>query len=575
MTRRIVAEARRTQLVSTYGVGSLFPAEDESFMICGLDQWPTGRLESAEVAEPRLARSLGVAGFRGPTSGLKNGDVPVVRFPDYHFCAKCGTLKPRKMFCSDTSSECDRCGRRITPSRFVACCRKGHIEDFPYFRWVHANTEPIGDKHELAINARGRSSSLSDVIVSCSCGVPPVSMAGSFGPKGVGPCRGRSPWLPERDAEECGETLRALQRGSSNVWFPIVRSAISIPPYSERAYAMARKYWDVFSEKSGEDLRSTIASFNKPLERYNVTVDLVYDAVLELKGENGEGAARSDQEMRHEEYQALLLGHEEDSPHTQFVCLPVDLDPASSSASVLGQLSRVTRLREVRVLESFSRIVPWAPGMEADRKGQLSATPPAWLPAIEVLGEGIFLRLDTSALESWENSEFAARRIEMIERGRDIHCNPYGLPPAEPLRARELLLHSFAHAILNELSLDAGYPAASLRERLYTSPGAAGILIYTASADSAGSLGGLAAQADPDIFEAVMLSALRRARWCSADPVCVESRAGGVGGLNLATCHACLLLPETSCERFNSVLDRAVLIGLPEEPDVGFFSTLS
>src|SRR5687768_17273111 len=101
MSRRDVATARRSQLVSTYGVGSLFPAEDESFMICGLDDWPTIQ-ESAVIHEPRLARSLGVTTFRAPASGLKRGDVPVVRFPDFHFCAECGSLKERWKFCSDT-----------------------------------------------------------------------------------------------------------------------------------------------------------------------------------------------------------------------------------------------------------------------------------------------------------------------------------------------------------------------------------------------------------------------------------------------------------------------------------------
>jgi hypothetical protein len=575
VSRREVAKARRTQLVSTYGVGSLFPSEDESFMICGLDDWPTGQ-RSAEVSEPRLARSLGVATFRSPASGLPRGDVPVVRFPDYHSCAKCGSLKLRWQFCNDTSSECDKCGRRITPSRFVACCRRGHIEDFPYFRWVHADTErSSGGKHELTITTQGRSSSLSDVVIGCSCGVTPVSMAGSFSSKGVGRCQGRRPWLPEAENEPCDETLRALQRGSSNVWFPIVRSALSIPPWSDRAYALARKHWDLFNSMSVEKLQSTIEDL--PLKKNNVTAEMVLEAVLDLRGERAAAHANTDEELRREEYRALVVGHpeNENSPHAQFVCSSVDLDSSLRVASVVSQLSKVSRLREVRALESFSRIVPWTPGMETDRKGRLSVGQPPWLPAIEVLGEGIFIRLDEEELARWEATEFARDRAGAIETARDAQADAYGLPAAEPLAPRDLLLHTFAHAVLNELSLDAGYPAASLRERLYTGRDEAGVLIYTASADSAGSLGGLAAQGQAELFDAVVMSALRRARWCSADPVCVESRAGGFGGLNLAACHACVLLPETSCERFNSVLDRAVLIGLPNGPEKGFLSHLT
>ena len=116
---------------------------------------------------------------------------------------------------------------------------------------------------------------------------------------------------------------------------------------------------------------------------------------------------------------------------------------------------------------------------------------------------------------------------------------------------------------MTELSLDAGYPVASLRERVYSGEGQSGILVYTASADSAGSLGGLSAQSQPDRIWAVVQNAIRRARWCSSDPVCIESTGSGADALNLAACHACVLLPETSCERMNHVLDRATLVGRP------------
>jgi hypothetical protein len=102
----------------------------------------------------------------------------------------------------------------------------------------------------------------------------------------------------------------------------------------------------------------------------------------------------------------------------------------------------------------------------------------------------------------------------------------------------------------------------------------AGVLVYTASSDSAGSLGGLSAQSRPDRIWSVVLSAILRAGWCSSDPVCIESSNTGADALNLAACHACLLLPETSCERMNHILDRAVLVGRPGFPHEGFFSAL-
>lgn len=105
---------------------------------------------------------------------------------------------------------------------------------------------------------------------------------------------------------------------------------------------------------------------------------------------------------------------------------------------------------------------------------------------------------------------------------------------------------------------------------MYAEQDQAGVLIYTATADSAGSLGGLAALSEPRRLAAVIDSAVRRARWCTTDPVCIETTSSGINGLNLAACHACLLLPETSCEHFNVLLDRALLVGQLDHPEYGF-----
>jgi hypothetical protein len=99
-----------------------------------------------------------------------------------------------------------------------------------------------------------------------------------------------------------------------------------------------------------------------------------------------------------------------------------------------------------------------------------------------------------------------------------------------------------------------------------------GLLIYTASGDAEGTLGGLVSQGEPGRLERIVASALRRAMWCSNDPVCMESPGGGVQTSNLAACHGCILLPETSCEEGNRLLDRAMLIGTIEQGGIRFFS---
>lgn len=500
--------------------------------------------------------------------------MPTVRFPEMHFCVQCRALKPRWQFCADDRSTCRDCGGSISPSRFVACCRKGHIQDFPYWAWVHSGRNVgTGGEHTMRITARGKSSSLSDIVISCACGVPPVTLAGSFQPaslRGIANCRGLRPWLVGAEPEAgCSEQLRVLQRGSSNVWFPVVRSAISIPPWSDEAYQIARRYFRALRNTDVEQLPSQVRGVLEEGATEH-QVEAVVRAVRELRGDGDQALPQAEADLRTEEYKALLAGRPEHSPRQQFVCVDHDLSSTRPVMTALAQLADVPRLREVRALQSFSRLSPAAE--DGDCNAALSIAQMSWLPAIEVLGEGIFIRLEESRLAAWERTSFARSRVESVERAVEAGASEGSWSDQLSISARGLLLHSLAHVLIRELSLDAGYPEASLRERLYTAENQTGVLIYTATADSAGSLGGLSAKSVPRAFESVLSSALHRAQWCTNDPVCVEAHWTGVGGLNLAACHACMLLPETSCERFNSLLDRASLIGLPGEEALGFFS---
>jgi hypothetical protein len=136
-----------------------------------------------------------------------------------------------------------------------------------------------------------------------------------------------------------------------------------------------------------------------------------------------------------------------------------------------------------------------------------------------------------------------------------------------------------AHMVISQLVFECGYSAASLRERLYISADEkapmAGILVYTAAGDTEGTLGGLVRLGRPSRLAPIMSRALSRASWCSADPVCSENLGGqGSRRTNLAACHACILLPETSCETINHGLDRAMVIGTPDDRERGLMASL-
>jgi hypothetical protein len=240
----------------------------------------------------------------------------------------------------------------------------------------------------------------------------------------------------------------------------------------------------------------------------------------------------------------------------------------------------VKRLREVRALQSFTRVEMPDPATASTRRAAVATENTAWLPAIEISGEGVFLTIDPQLLQEWENRPGPIRRggrirdnhTELLRRRAKAAGAARALTEVHsPIRPRYVLLHTLAHVLINEWSLDSGYPAAALCERLYVDDDMAGVLIYTATSDSAGSLGGLVAQGEHRKLHESLESALERARWCSQDPPCIESEASGVDSLNLAACYACVLLPETSCETNNVFLDRALLVGTPDDPSVGFF----
>jgi hypothetical protein len=328
-----------------------------------------------------------------------------------------------------------------------------------------------------------------------------------------------------------------------------------------------RKFHDADPDASAEALASV---FKAPP---GCTKDDVRDAIVRMRNPALTMHRPSERELRAEEYKALTNGSDDKDFADQFLCEQIDVS-ATDLPDLIAQVSRVGRLREVRALTGFTRVLPSSPGNDDAIAPLVEGGQPEWLPAVEVLGEGIFIRLQEKLLQDWARSGFAVERERLILHSAAMSETAGRLAGASDTSARTLALHSLAHILVEELSLTGGYPTASLRERVYDEEGQAGILVYTASADSAGSLGGLAAQSDARRFSATLASGIRRARWCTADPVCIEATSSGVSGMNLAACHACLLLPETSCERFNLTLDRACLIGLPDRPAAGLFGDL-
>ena len=601
---------RRSQLISTYGIGAIIDLEKGSFMPMGLEDWEYAtRRPSLTVHEPRLEAMLGVDHFRlGPIAKSVPGSravdarstAPAVRFPEWHECPKCHRIgrenEPFELAADGSRLRClAHSGRAVytTPVRLVIACEKGHLSDFAWQWWAHrSRDEGVCDNPSLYLTSQGRSASLGDLSVECrSCATgdkrTSQSLGGSFGAEALRDysCSGFRPWLRDRQ-DNCDARVRTLQRGASNIHFPTVCSALSIPPASESAMQIVDEMRDTMDAVPEETIPKILEGV---AGRYNIAVEPLLVAWRKLKDAQSGLTGLTEKVARSDEYAALSADRNDQALGNvvpQFRNAVVE--PHVTLRQWFDLTGGVSRLREVRAIAGFTRMNLYPVQAEdvsaAIAQGHispLSKTPRNWLPAAEIRGEGIFLRFDTAAVDSWvdANPGVTLRASQIDGEGAEAADRRGGV--WEPhITPRLLLVHSFAHAFIRQISVECGYSTSALRERLYvseaegTSPATNGVLVYTGSPDSEGSLGGLVRLAEPDMLKPLIDRTLAAAQWCGSDPVCLETEPSRNGErLNGAACHCCMLLPETACEKFNRELDRAVLIGAADGSFSGFFQT--
>jgi len=604
-----VGQVRRSQAITTYGVGAIVDMEAGSFMPMGLEDWDSQisaeRRNAAIIYEARLQAQLGVDHFRLPPVTEEIADdrgkvdarsaIPVIRFPEWHECPKCHRLgkegDPFEISADGNRLQCVGCGHMDSnPVRFIVACHRGHAADFPWEWWAH-RSRPGGicGHPVLFLQSRGQSASLADLFVKCrneGCGASQSLGDAFLGETFYGQkCRGVRPWLHDR--QPCDMDQKVVQRGASNVHFATTASALSIPPISEPLSLLLDDMWSVIQSIPTEAVRAALSGL---AGKVGVDVDELMDAYQARRRiERGEEPC-TEEYSRAQEYVALSTTRSDDviagiSP--QF-CNEV-CDPPGELSKWFDLIGAVSRLREVRALAGFTRIEPYpvsgeriAVARSEGKIASLSKVPKPWLPAAEIRGEGIFLRFRTEAIDSWIDGLPDLRaRAAQIDAIADNLAFRRGFAREYPITPRLLLVHSFAHALIRRLSIDCGYSSSSLRERLFVSEGSDGrppmngVLIYTGSADSEGSLGGLVRLAEPSLIADAVTRAVRSARWCGSDPVCQETDPAQAGDrISGAACHCCLLVPETACERFNQELDRTMLVGGAGGSWTGFFDGL-
>ena len=599
---------RRSQLVSTFGIGAIVDLEKGSFMPMGLEDWErVTKLPSLRIGEPRLQLMLDVSHFRvGPVKEEIPGTnqvrarsaAPAVRFPEWHECPKCHRIgregAPFELAADGVRLTCiAHCGAtvHVTPVRFVMACRRGHISDFPWKWWAHRN-RPGGpcDSPVLHLGSYGRSASLADLYVECkACSTRDMrvrqSFGGAFGKEALSGvcCTGLRPWLHDRDGK-CKERVRVLQRGASNAHFAVVCSALSIPPASESVSLLLQERRDVLDNVPESALPDVLRGLAGD---WDITAEQLHAAYRSLRALEAGSASATERGGRLEEYAALSDTRQD--PVVSGVVPQfrnIAQEPPEALDNWFDIVGAASRLREVRALAGFSRIEPYPVSAErvatAKRDGlvsPLSKSPRNWLPAAEIRGEGIFLRFRTDAVDAWidANPALSDRTGILESRSRRI-AEERGYTREYAITPRLLLVHSFSHALIRQISVECGYSSSALRERLYVAEGDSGgtamngVLVYTGSPDSEGSLGGLVRLAEHELLEPIVRRTLIGVGWCGSDPVCLETDPNQSGDrVSGAACHCCLLLPETACEKFNRELDRAVLVGDSDGAFAGFF----
>jgi len=596
-----VGQIRQSQLVTTFGPGALVDLPDHSVIVGGLDHWIG---EKRPVREDRLttkiAELLGVpeVALRAPPV---DGDSPVpaasgittFTFPSW-FLAQYqedlpdgGRTRPlvhwnaleRKRFLGP-----DRKRHAVVPVRFVQACPNGHIGDIDWYAFTHRDFH-ASCRGQLWLDERGTTGDLTELQVRCeACKLTrPLSALKGGEDQALGACRGERPWLGRAPKERCEggrdgkpHHARLLIRSASNAYFSQTLSVISLPEPDQRLRNAVDVVWEDFLQYC--ESPADVARERRKQKVMQALVGLADEAVWqELQRRRGAEAAPA-RGIKQAELETLLsdeLGR--DDPSESFYATVRSLEGLPSPLRpIVERIVLVHRLREVTAQIGFTRFeaaMTDADGeLDLDVRRAALALETTWVPATEQRGEGVFVALRPEAIREWLRRPGVVAHGRRLEAGFSAWKQALGRTQARFPGLAYVMLHSLAHLLVTAVSLECGYSASSIRERVYATGLGYGILLYTATPGAEGTLGGLVEVGRR--IERHLLTALDMGRLCSNDPVCAGHEPNAPWEqrfLHGAACHGCLLIAETSCEQRNELLDRALVVPTVSVPDAAFF----
>jgi len=631
MPKYILSQTRK-MLTAYGGVGSILETSKGALIVEPFDKWKFfsdgSRIFDQDefiIEDNRLLKRLQVhfkqlqKFIRVPSNipYIKNDSIPqdskkvasAKYFPEWMYCPNCERfkhindwwkfwhqtlqkwnepnpdekfIKPKCYHCFDEAKTKNKKKKyyELEQVRFIMTAPNGEIRDLPWEYWNRAEKnvkEEDADGGNIRINWAEkccdnqdlrylRSETFADLAgirikcmnKDCKENGREVTLAGLFGLR-IG-----------KDKEK---QFKPVIRTSNSVYYPLCINSIYLP----------RKNQEIKQDDKAT-IRNLLAS-GVSKEIIYTTFQNLYDkqTIDDFVEEKDEATFETEIQYRLMEYKFILEHPNYKEEHNSNLIYENQVTDTLSEFGI-STLKKVKRLKLTTVQTGYTRQEPFDKDIflrDVDNPSQIKIkyTSSLWpntkyLLAIESFGEGIFIDLDKTKVDKWfykhyNNTPAFKERINILQDR---------ISPSEFIQkmkfsdkkhlAKFVLVHTLSHLLVKELEFLCGYAATSLNERLFIdSNNMQGVLLYTI-AGSEGSYGGLISHSDPTSFKKILESALFRSKDCASDPVCYHSDGQGIGGKNLAACYSCTLLPETSCEEYNSFLDRVLLI----DKNFGFFT---
>lgn len=605
-------EIRQSQILSTFGSGAMMDLPNHSVLIGGLNHWKGDRRRIYEdrlagrvcelmgvnsialyappvdQQDPRASRS-GITSFVFPTWFLAQVEELWQAPNKRHYRTR--PLLPWGSLVKGKYLSLEKKKVPVVPVRFVQACVNGHISDINWYRFVHSESAHSDCRGQLWLDEGGSGNDFVDIFVRCeSCKARrPLSDATVPNGKVLGSCEGHRPWLGSAAKELCvssmtgkAELNRLLVRSASNAYFAQVLSVISLPDADEALRKAVNLVYEDFLQYA-EDINDVKRDRKK--QKVGAAIEGFSDESIwaEVKRRQN-GTSDKPKSIKQVEIETLLsqpIEVGEDAPEGDFYARTRQLDGLKPLlASRIERIVLVHRLREVTAQIGFTRFEAAMPDIDGElsldvRRAAIDLEP-SWVPAIENKGEGIFISFRQAAIEQWRSQDAVQKRGLDLYKGFEEWRSQRGIDPdkAKFPGLPYIMLHSLSHLLITAVSLECGYAASSIRERIYAGESGYGILLYTGTSGSEGTLGGLV-QVGKRI-EHHLTTALEMGKLCSNDPVCAQHQPSNRQEdrlLHGAACHGCLLIAEPSCERRNEFLDRALVIDTVEGLGTEFFQT--